>query len=141
VPNAQVDVDGGAPNPESYTNNGDGTVTDHVIGLVWQQVVPTQTYDQGAALSYCSCLALGRWGDWRLPSVIELVSLVDLGTANPSINAAYFPNAPAQSFWSSTAAVSFSAGAWIVNFGDGTTALRPRTDFFKVRCVHRGGEP
>jgi hypothetical protein len=53
MPNSQVDVTAGAPNLESYTDNGDGTVTDNVTGLMWQQAVPATTYTWANAVAYC----------------------------------------------------------------------------------------
>src|SRR5262249_33531794 len=37
MPNDVRDVGAGAPNVESYKDNLDGTVTDNVTGLIWQQ--------------------------------------------------------------------------------------------------------
>ena len=68
MPNSQADVTAGAPNLESYTDNGDGTVTDNVTGLMWQQAVPTATYSWAGAVTYCSTLTLAGHSDWRLPS-------------------------------------------------------------------------
>jgi len=82
MPSDQVDVTAGAPNLESYTDNGDGTVTDNVTGLMWQQVVSTTTYNWAQALAYCPKLTLAGHSDWRLPSRIELVSIVDLGVTS-----------------------------------------------------------
>ena len=42
MPNGPTDVAAGAPNPEGYTLNGDGTVTDKITGLMWQQTVTEQ---------------------------------------------------------------------------------------------------
>ena len=64
--NSQVDVSAGAPNLESYTVNGDRTVTDNVTGLMWQQDVSTTTYSQMGALAYCPTSAVGGYHDWRL---------------------------------------------------------------------------
>ena len=44
MPNSPVDVEAGAPNPESYTDNGDGTVSDNVTGLMWQQAASASTF-------------------------------------------------------------------------------------------------
>ncbi len=60
----------------SYTDNGDGTVTDNVTGLMWQQ-------DPGAKMSYADAVAgaasfdLGGHDDWRLPNAKERQSIVD----------------------------------------------------------------
>jgi hypothetical protein len=78
MPNSANEVSAGAPNLESYTDNGDGTVTDNVTGLMWQQqAVPSTTYAQSNPTSYCQSLTLGGHADWRLPSIIELLSIVD----------------------------------------------------------------
>ena len=117
MPNSPGDVSAGAPNPESYTDNGDGTVTDEVTGLMWQQAVPTATYTWAEAVAYCSTtLTLSGYSDWRLPSLVELVSILDLQPTN-NIDGTYFPLTPTNNFWSSSLVVgSPSQTAWTVSF-------------------------
>ena len=63
-------------NEPSYRNNGDGTVTDLVTGLVWQK-------DPGAKKTFAEAVAgaksfrLAGKSDWRLPTIKELYSLID----------------------------------------------------------------
>ncbi|MCB9079256.1 MAG: DUF1566 domain-containing protein [Anaerolineaceae bacterium] len=77
----------------SYTANGDGTVTDNVTGLMWQQTPDTNgngaitaadkmTYDQ--AQTYCDNLTLAGHDDWRLPSIKQLYSLIDFNGTDAS---------------------------------------------------------
>ena len=73
MPNDAADAAAGAPNGASYTNNQDGTVTDNVTSLMWQQTVPTTTFTWTDAGAHCPTLTLGGHGDWRLPTVIELI--------------------------------------------------------------------
>jgi hypothetical protein len=68
-------VDGGTP---STTDNGDGTITDNVTALVWEKTSGGM-FTQAAAVAYCAGLNLGGYTDWRLPSIVELVSLEPSG--------------------------------------------------------------
>jgi hypothetical protein len=138
MPNDQVDVTAGAPNLESYTDNGDSTVTDNITGLMWQQALSTTTYTWAQAVAYCPTLSLASHNDWRLPSRIELVSIVDFGvTSGATINATYFPSTPADWFWSSSPLAGSSSDAWFVSFvvGNGYALYSVVSGTDYVRCV------
>jgi hypothetical protein len=143
MPNSQEDVDAGSPNPESYSDNYDGTVTDNVTGLMWQQTLPTAKLAWSAARNHCATLMLSGYADWRLPSYIELVSLVDYGAAipwkNAAVNATYFPGTPQDYFWSSTPfaakPTALTPAAWFVDFTSGSTQEDILTDMNWPRCV------
>lgn len=63
---------GSAP---SYTDNGDGTVTDNVTGLMWQQDMGIKiTFDE--ATTTANELVSGGYNDWRVPTIKELYSLI-----------------------------------------------------------------
>jgi len=69
----------------SYLDNGDGTVSDLVTGLMWQKT-PDLNVDGiinvADKLSYFEALAaadtfsLAGYDDWRLPSIKEMYSLI-----------------------------------------------------------------
>jgi hypothetical protein len=67
-----------------YINNGDGTITDTVTGLMWQ-------HDPGAkktfldALSGATTLTLGGYNDWRVPTIKELYSLIQFTGDDPIV--------------------------------------------------------
>ncbi|MCP3894492.1 MAG: DUF1566 domain-containing protein, partial [Bacteroides sp.] len=63
--------------PFSYTNNGDGTVSDNNTGLLWEQAHHTERLSYYSAKTACESLELGGHTDWRLPSLKELFSLAD----------------------------------------------------------------
>jgi len=80
-------------NAPSFTDNGNGTVTDNITGLVWQQSPDTDgdgdidandklTYDE--AVAGANTLNLGGYNDWRLPTIKELYSLIDFSGTDPS---------------------------------------------------------
>ena len=59
----------------SYRDNGDGTVSDLVTGLLWQKGPgPKKTYEE--AVAGASACRVGGYDDWRLPSIKELYSLI-----------------------------------------------------------------
>ena len=73
--------------------------------------------------------------DWRLPTIIELTSIVDLGHSSPSIDPASFPATPAAAFWSSSQAAGSTDFAWNLSFSSGGTRTSETTTAGNVRCV------
>jgi len=80
-------------NQPSYADNGDGTVTDNVTGLMWQQSPDTDgdgDIDAADKLSYDEAVAgassqtTGGYSDWRLPTIKELYSLILFSGVDPS---------------------------------------------------------
>jgi hypothetical protein len=127
------------PNRASYTNLNDGTVRDEVTCLVWQREVSDGTYSWEEATDYCTGLPLAG-GGWRVPSRIELVSLVDFTKAapGPTIDEVAFPATPPAEFWSSSLVAESIAGtsfAWYVYFSSGCTAEYELFIKSHVRCV------
>jgi len=55
-------------------------------------------------------------GKWRLPTIKELLNLVDYSRANLAINSAIFTNANSSGYWSASSYAGNSDGAWDVNF-------------------------
>ena len=68
-------------NPVSFTDNGDGTVTDNATLLVWQKIDDKIKRNWNDANSYCEKLELAS-KHWRLPTVHELISIVYWGSAD-----------------------------------------------------------
>lgn len=147
-----------------FFSNADGTVTDSVTNLVWDQCALGQSSSLGPLLS---CIGTGTkfnfsqalnqvvalntmnsgagykgHTDWRLPNRNEVESLVDRARNNPAINREFFPNTPygsADRFWSSTVYAPTESKAWVVDFSSGNSLSYPRTSFNYVRIVRGGG--
>ncbi|WP_084448566.1 DUF1566 domain-containing protein [Desulfovibrio inopinatus] len=122
-----------------YLDNGDGTVTDLVTGLMWQQTPEQMTWSE--ALAAADTYTLANYEDWRLPTIKELYSLIDFRghvqqnetNSTPFINTQYFNFSYGDTtqgerlidaqYWSSTHYVSTTMGggdtAFGVNFADG----------------------
>jgi hypothetical protein len=74
--------------------------------------------------------------DWRLPSKIELESILDDSKTLPAIDPTAFPETPWSAFWSSsTFRTAASARAYTVVFTNGSVIDDPWTTPHHVRCV------
>jgi serine/threonine-protein kinase len=62
-----------------YEDNGDGTVTDHATGLMWQQYNQDELKlsDIGIYVRQLNKHKFAGYSDWRLPTVPELMSLLE----------------------------------------------------------------
>ncbi len=125
-------------NPDSrFSDNKDGTVTDNLTKLVWLK--NTNCYgilDWQSAIMAAKNLKDGDCsinpdlilsdgsspGDWRLPTMKELCTLIDYGRRDPALPISHkFSNIPRGYHWSMTTLVDYSELAWIVYFESGTT--------------------
>lgn len=112
-------------------------IFDQQTGLMWQRGFSSapQTYDQ--ALAYCGASTLGEHSDWRVPTRIELLSIVDASQAKPAIDSAVFPGTPSEHFWTSTPYATNATTTWVVGFNSGylSSVYRTSADTHWVRCV------
>jgi hypothetical protein len=92
---------------------------------------------QATAAAYCKSLARGGHCDWRLPTRIELVSLVDYARAAPPLMDDTHFDADENAFWTSSPAAADPVNlAWVVNFENGLVeADFMVTTLLDVRCV------
>ncbi len=127
------------PSPR-FAENGDGTVSDNLTGLVWlKDANCTDTVGGvargGGLLNWPSALAWSRNlasgkcglsdnsapGDWRLPNIVELRSLIDYSRHDPAVPAGHpFINVRAIWYWSSTTNPVYAAGAYNVGMSRGS---------------------
>ena len=113
-----------SPSPR-FTDNSDGTVTDNLTGLIWLK----NAHAAGAwktwadALTYCSGLKDGdaglsdgsTAGDWRLPNVRELFSLIDFGQYMPVLPVEHpFTGVQSSYYWSGSTYAGITGRAWVV---------------------------
>ncbi|TGN00514.1 DUF1566 domain-containing protein [Leptospira yasudae] len=141
-------VSGSALPSLSFKNNGDSTITDINTGLIWMQCTvghSGSTCNTGIATSLTwsnaltACNSSTQGGRrWRLPSVNELRSILDLSVGNPSISGAYFPNTLATNYWTSTSYTN-PADAWVIHFGASNNVMNlTKPSVAYARCVSTG---
>jgi hypothetical protein len=146
----------------SYTDNADGTITDHNTGLMWEKKGDDGTiHDKDNSYTWANAFTVHVAGlnagagfagytDWRLPNVKELQSIVNYEHVNPAVSPAFNNSCAASctvltcsctvayNYWSSSSYAYNPPTAWYVNFFVGNV-----NDDFKnfsayVRAV-RGG--
>ena len=117
--------------PETrFTDNADGTVSDHLTGLVWLKNAGCfSPADWAAALAAANQLGNGSCGlsdgstagQWRMPNANELDSLVDVSRADPAVSSGHpFTNINlAKAYWTSTTYTALATNAMAIRFSDG----------------------
>jgi hypothetical protein len=148
------------PTPR-FKDNGNGTVTDNLTGLIWMKhanAFGTQTWAD--ALAAANGLKSGdagtgltdgsNAGDWRLPNVRELESLIDYAFYSPALPNTLgtvqwteghpFQDVQSYTYWSSTTNATYTTDAWTVDFYDGSAYSPGKSiTYNSVWCV-RGGK-
>ena len=151
----------------SYTDNGDGTITDNNTKLVWEKKSSDGTiHDFHTVYTWADAFAVHVAGlnatnfaghnDWRLPNVKELQSIVNYGDVGPgaAVSTEFNNNCTAgitvlagscsagSLTWSSTPnpVAGPPAKALFVTFSDGRVDAVSQSNTFHVRAV-RGGSP
>jgi hypothetical protein len=130
-------LDGGPDaNLASYKVSPD-LVLDNVTGRAWREPIPDgekglRTFAEAKQL----CASAGQW---RLPSRIELVTLLDL-SQSPAVDHATFPSTEGIEYWTSSEVRPYGTNGymrWTVQFG-GTPGLDQQDETSGragVRCI------
>ena len=119
-----------------------GTVIDTRNGLMW---VRDPLSNPGGAINEkvnwqeakkrCEDLDFAGHKDWRLPTIKELISIIDYSKVNPAIDKEIFPNTHSLPYWSSTEYANNSIPAWAVHFSTGLVFNTSKEDTAYFRCV------
>ena len=146
----------------SFTDNGDGTITDNKTGLVWEKlsndgsvhdVDSTYRWDKAFSQKVAALNAATFAGhnDWRVPNRFELETLLNLGASIPVVYPAFDADCSQgctvltcscttmqSSYWSSTTWGGSQGEAYTLDFYGGGVDSNPKTLSLYVRAV-RGG--
>ena len=142
MPNARST---GLPHPQSYEAT-DELVLDEVTRLVWQRELNEGPGEAGGftwqqAVDHCSALEQGDYDDFRLPTRLELVSIVDPTTKDPAINSFAFPDTAPSPYWTASSVASDAEQAYRLDFHLGDTSSSSKDAELSVRCVRDHQQP
>lgn len=155
------EVRGDAKHPAKYDlTSVPGVVVDEVTKLAWQRTPPESLRGCSAegvsggpprnvgyacthaeARRYCEDLQLAGMVDWRLPSVIEALTLGDDTQVGPAIDPLFYRSYVEREsawlpIWTTSTAADGSDSAWVVEFTSMPAHYkRLRSDLLRVRCV------
>ncbi|MEQ1636530.1 MAG: DUF1566 domain-containing protein [Methylococcales bacterium] len=137
-----------------FTLQEDGTAVHVKTGLIWSRCSMGQVLQgdacSGAATTHSFFSAAEQakranennylgFNSWRLPTVEELQSIVELHCANPAINETVFPNTPDSWYWSASTFNEFPSYGMPVDFGNGYDEIWYKITYesnpFPVRLV------
>jgi len=120
-------------NSPSFSDNGDGTVTDKVTGLIWQKTDGGEmTWDN--AQEYARNLRLAGHKDWRLPGSMELFSIMNHDMHGPAMDTRFFERSEERYWWTDSSRADDASRVWLVNTGGGIGA------HLKTETISAGGE-
>lgn len=77
--------------------------------------------------------------DWRVPTVVELDSLLHLGAAGAKLDTDYFPRAVGTTYWSADTFAGDPSTAWRVDFSDGEVVRLTKDSPAALRLVTEYG--
>ena len=121
-------------------DNNNGTVTDERTGLMWEQRHTDTPYSWTDAtaigIAKLNAAQLGGHTDWRLPTRVELLTLVSDTRYDPAIDPIF--ECQSDYYWSATTYQYSPSDAWYVAFYVGNVDALNKSSTFYVRGV-RGG--
>lgn len=149
----------------SFTDNGDGTITDNNSGLMWEKLddsnLPSlagihdkdEYYTWEDAFVKVADLNIGAFAghtDWRLPNMAELQTLVNFQAVDPAVYGAFHSSCAPDctvttcsstrpyAYWSSTTYQDLPDAAWVVDLYNGYTNAGSKT-YYPNACAVRAG--
>jgi hypothetical protein len=126
----------------SHLTNGTQCMVDRVTGLTWQRSFSGQTsgYAGASAFATTANAGAGLCGqtNWRVPTVNELLSLMDMSKTSAPFNAD--SDAMAGEYWSSEEVTTATGNAWVVSAAQGgaVSDVNKTTTAANVRLVSGG---
>ncbi|MEA1952855.1 MAG: DUF1566 domain-containing protein [Campylobacterota bacterium] len=133
----------------AYTDNVNSNpvnqdiVRDNITGLQWQDnaVITEEVYrsfdgdsNWTKAKNYCANLVLVGYDDWRLANNEELLTLVDYGESNVSVDG-IFNHVGAYNYWSKDTLVTDDGFGWVISLASGELHYSGKRSQFNAKCV------
>ena len=110
---------------------------DEKSGLIWQdnQDVGKVTFTHSEAKAYCASLDVDAYEDWRLPTLKEFYTIVDLTQNRPALKNGFDIRDDGR-YWTATVfAKNPKKEAWYIAMSYGEAEAYNMSRVYHVRCV------
>ncbi|OQX73012.1 MAG: hypothetical protein B6D59_06760 [Campylobacteraceae bacterium 4484_4] len=114
-----------------------GIVLDKRNAIYWQdnQAIVQNELSRPEAVAYCNKLVLDSFDDWRLPTLKESYTIVDLTRDRPALKKGFEIRID-EKFWTSTLFVDHpEKEAWRLSMSYGEAEPYRKSRTYHVRCV------
>ncbi len=125
----------------SKTIGSDEIVIDRATGLIWPKAttggnnIGRTPVSWSSALSLCTAHSFAGYSDWRLPNILELISLAQYEAGAPIFPADFTQDAISPHIWTSTVGRFLTTEAYCLNIQTGGIDLFNRNTQYSFRPV------
>jgi hypothetical protein len=122
-----------------YSNNFEKSVKsviDKTNNIMWQDDIEVTQYLENITFAklYCEELILNGYIDWRVPTIEQLQSIVDVTQKSPTINK-LFEYSSKNQYWSNTPFILDKQSYWYIDFNTGVRSYDKNSQTFNIRCI------
>lgn len=125
-----------------YSLNGEGfikkinIVVDEEKNIMWQDNTESINHKENFTMAkvYCETLILNGYIDWRVPTIKELLSLIDVKNKKAAI-IKEFEYTQSDIYYSSTKSIQQKNNYWFVDFASGVINTIDKKEKIYIRCV------
>ncbi len=142
-----VSVPAGVGSAGRFDDRGDGTVLDTKTNLMWLKdaamaEVPAQVANSVVHEMNIKQRENHGYSDWRIPSVDEMLSIVDATEVYPALPEGNpFSGVRSSGYWTSTGGFNMAGYAWVVDLANGATSFKLTSycNFYGIWPVRSAG--
>lgn len=111
-------------------------VIDKKQNLMWQDNLESTQYKEDITMgkTYCENLILNGYIDWRMATIKELQSILDITNKNTTIKKEFLHTNPTK-YWSSSYNIAQQNSFWYIDFKSGRVEFENQNQQNSIRCV------
>jgi len=122
-----------------FANNfekSENIIIDHTNNIMWQDNLESTQYIEDITMgkTYCDDLILNGYIDWKMATIKQLESIVNVTNKNIAINKK-FEYTTSSPYWSQTSYLKSKNKFWFIDFKTGIVNFDSRNKEFTIRCV------